>query len=146
MINCKTAMELYEKDMQKIIPEGKIDDFEIIHFTVKEEEAKNLRMRSMWQFSYNNYNDFEPGNYIRMVNGGEVVMSDTIAEKRTCIDLLMNANGHVLITGLGLGVTLMALYKMDHVKSIIVIVQLFTSIIFPMTFPSIRIFSVYPSQ
>lgn len=50
-----------------------------------------------------------PGEYVRLFINGELMMSDTPMERRTNVEFVVNANGHVLIAGLGLGMIVNAL-------------------------------------
>ncbi len=45
----------------------------------------------------------EDGKYVRLHVGGQLMMSDTRMEKMSNWDFCKNANGHVLIAGLGIG-------------------------------------------
>ena len=51
----------------------------------------------------------------------EIVMSDSIMEKRTNLDFISKANGDVLIGGLGLGMIVLAIQDNPNIKSIIVV-------------------------
>lgn len=51
----------------------------------------------------------------------EIVMSDSMMEKRTNIDFVNEANGDVLIAGLGLGMIVLAIQDNPKVKSITVV-------------------------
>lgn len=51
----------------------------------------------------------------------EVVMSDSVMEKKTNADFIDNANGHVLVAGLGLGMIILAIQDKPEVESITVV-------------------------
>ena len=61
------------------------------------------------------------GEYIKLIVNGELMMSDTPMEKRTSIDFVSNAEGEVLICGLGIGLVILPLLESEKVKSITVI-------------------------
>ena len=50
-----------------------------------------------------------PGDYVRLMVNGDVMMSDTPMEYRTNFSFINNAKGKVFIAGLGIGVVLNAL-------------------------------------
>jgi hypothetical protein len=60
--------------------------------------------------------------YIRLKKNGEgIMMSDTPMERNTNRDFIKNANGDVIIFGLGLGLVIIPLLKKENVKSILVV-------------------------
>jgi len=60
--------------------------------------------------------------YVRLKKKGEgVMMSDTPMERNTNQDFIRNANGDVLIFGLGLGLVIIPLLKKQDVRSILVV-------------------------
>ena len=61
------------------------------------------------------------GEYMSLLYNNCLLMSDTPMERRTNMRLLTEANGDVLIAGLGLGMILFPLEEDDAVKSITVI-------------------------
>lgn len=67
--------------------------------------------------------DLEPGWYVSLEkkeNNG-VWMSDTPMERRTCLPVVENAHGDVLIAGLGLGMILVPLVNNTNVHTITVV-------------------------
>ena len=63
----------------------------------------------------------DPGDYTRLLHRGSVVMSDTPSEIREHFDIVRRAEGHVLVTGLGLGIVANALQRKPNVESVTVI-------------------------
>ena len=61
------------------------------------------------------------GEYIRLTVNGTLMMSNTPMEKRTSSNFVMNAQGDVLICGLGIGLVIMPLLENSEVKSITVV-------------------------
>lgn len=59
--------------------------------------------------------------YVRLWVDGEMMMSNTNMEKRTSAGFVSNANGDVLICGLGIGLVLLPLFENENVKSITVV-------------------------
>lgn len=62
-----------------------------------------------------------PGKYVRLSHYGNCIMSDTDMEKRTNLKFCINAQGDVLIGGLGLGMIILAIQDKPEVKSVTVI-------------------------
>jgi hypothetical protein len=96
------------KEMSKILNEGEIGDFKLSKFTINE---KNRSWRESIPY----------GDYIRLTDRYDCVMSDTPMEKRTNIQFVTNANGDVFIAGLGIGMILLAIQDKEEVKSITVL-------------------------
>ena len=109
--------------MYKILKEREGEDFEISKRIVNKKDVKKEKMSTM--FSGNlDYYDFKEGTYTRLIAKGcfsDVVMSDTPMEIRTNMDFLYQAHGNILIGGLGLGIMLKILEKMNNIKSVTVI-------------------------
>lgn len=61
------------------------------------------------------------GEYIRLLVNGELMMSNTPMEKRTSASFVCNAEGDVLICGLGIGLVILPLLESEKVKSITVV-------------------------
>jgi hypothetical protein len=61
------------------------------------------------------------GEYIRLLVDGELMMSNTPMEKRTSAPFVTNAEGDVLICGLGIGLVILPLLESEKVKSITVV-------------------------
>lgn len=98
------------KDMTEILKDGKVGNFELSHYEIREDNFRAI------------YRDGIPcGKYIRLTHSGECVMSDTPMEKRTNMDFVINAHGNVLIGGLGIGMIILAIQDKEEVKQITVV-------------------------
>ena len=88
---------------------------EITRYSVSDRECMmyNLRADPMMQMI--------SGDYTRLKVGSELMMSDTLMERRTNGDFIIKANGRVLIACLGLGLIIHNIIDKDIVKEIIVI-------------------------
>lgn len=96
------------KEMHNILKEGKVGDFELSKFTITKENR--------------GFRDCIPcGDYIRLTDRYDCVMSNTPMEQRTNYDFVDKANGDVLIAGLGIGMILLAIQDKEDVKSITVL-------------------------
>jgi hypothetical protein len=97
----RTAHESFKVDL----PAGKSGEWEVDHFTVEEDER---------QLRYAEQGRAVPlGRYTRLTHHGsnELFMTDTPAELNDARDFLQKAHGHVLITGLGIGMIPKALFN-----------------------------------
>lgn len=101
------------------VHDGVSGDWAIETFEVGEIESEKTRLRA----GYTRDNDaFIPaGCYRRLVKSGEVVMSNTPMEVRTCAEFLENARGRLLINGLGLGMVLHAVLQLPEVTLVTVV-------------------------
>lgn len=98
------------KDMSKILIDGQIGDFKLQHYSVTENDFY-ARVRC----------GIPVGEYVRLLNKNDCVMSNTPMEKRTNSDFVLNAHGNVLIGGLGIGLIILAIQDKEEVKQITVI-------------------------
>lgn len=94
-----------------IVPDGKSGDWAVESFTVSVEDSR----MTMWS------GFVAPGNYKRLVRGKTVVMSNTAMELNTHRAFIRDAQGNVLIAGLGLGLVLNEILRKDTVKRVVVI-------------------------
>lgn len=101
------------------IPEGELGNTKIEYFDVTKEASDFSKIRSIFSSGQNEY--IEEGKYARLVIDNTIVMSDTGMEKRSNQDIINNANGDILIAGLGLGMIILPLLEKQDVKSITVI-------------------------
>ena len=98
------------KDMTEILKDGKVGDFRLENYEIKESDFyARVRM------------GIPIGRYVRLIHGSECVMSDTPMEKRTNREFVANAHGNVLIGGLGIGLILLAIQDKEDVKKITVV-------------------------
>lgn len=97
------------KDMVQLLSPTENGDFKLEHF-----EIRNGNLRAI-------LDGINPGNYVRLMHRGEVIMSDTYMEKRTNSSFCANTYGDVLIGGLGIGMIIMAIQDDERVKSITVL-------------------------
>jgi len=101
------------------IPEGQSGDWRIEKFEITESEANLSNVRAI----YAGYGSRRiiPGKHTRLMRGDQLVMSDTFAEIRDHMDLYLNAEGHILLAGLGLGVAAKMAVAQGEVKSLTII-------------------------
>ena len=104
------------------VPDGKQGAWSVETFTVSESEAKLERARAMFSFSSRGRGVPE-GNYKALKRNGSTIMSNTPDEISDQLEFIRKAKtgGHILINGLGLGVTLTAILKSDTIESVTVI-------------------------
>lgn len=112
-------------DLHTIYPEDALNSetYEIKRVVLSEEQVRIEQIRSAWRGNYWTTAGLKADfPYVKLVKKGEgVMMSDTPMERNTNRHFIQNANGDVLIFGLGLGLVILPLLKKKDVKSIIVI-------------------------
>lgn len=103
------------------IAEGK--KFAIEKFDVTESWVNEQKMISLAQFTIHEHYDMKAGTYTRLFDKElqEVVMSDAPMERRTNVEVLERARGHVLIAGLGIGMILRPILDSQNVKTVTVV-------------------------
>ena len=110
--------------MYKILKEREGEEFQIEKRTANKKDVKEQKISAMFSGASEDFFDFKEGTYTRLIAKGcfaDVVMSDTPMEIRTNMDFLYQAHGNILIGGLGLGIMLKILEKMNNIKSVTVI-------------------------
>lgn len=99
------------------VPEGRRGPWEISRFTVSENEAAWERIQAIQSGRC-----IPAGTYTRLTHDRRgVVMSDTPDEIRDHLGAVINARGHVLINGLGIGMVLGAVLRKPEVERVTVI-------------------------
>lgn len=104
-------------DTRSIVPAGESGKWRVEKFDVTEEELGIFNLRASMHGGRHMY----PGSYTRLMRGGVVVMSDTHAELSDHYDFVREAQGHVLINGLGLGLCLQMILAKDDVERVTVV-------------------------
>ncbi len=102
--------------MREILRPGKSGDARIEFFTVSK---RNSQMTALRPSEY-----VPPGKYVRLCIGSgpfDVMMSDTPFEQRSNYEVVWQANGDVLIAGLGLGMILVPILAKSEVTSVTVV-------------------------
>lgn len=96
------------------VPEGKRGNWSVEQFEISKSDAVFA------MFSYKGRAP-SPGKYTRLMRGRGVVMSDVPAEKRDHFSPVLQAKGHCLLNGLGLGMVLNACLLRPGVERITVV-------------------------
>jgi hypothetical protein len=107
------------------VPEGKKGDAAVERFTLTPERAKRENLYAQIEAAREKH-VFRPvfaGEWTRLCIDGKVMMSDTPAEQEDHATFTENAEGRVLITGLGLGMVIDMMFrrkprKVEHVTVI----------------------------
>lgn len=113
-------MDPFPKMCEHLKPvEGK--NFKIVQRVVTKRDIELFQLRDL--INSNRESDGQkPGTIVQLLDkDGEVMMTDTEMERRTNRLFLMQANGDVLIGGLGLGMILLAAQAKEEVNSITVV-------------------------
>jgi hypothetical protein len=112
-------------DLHTIYPEDALNSetYEIKRVVLSEEQVRMEQIRSAMGGNYWTTTGLKADfPYVKLVKKGEgVMMSDTPMERNTNRHFIKNANGDVLIFGLGLGLVILPLLKKEVVKSILVV-------------------------
>ena len=97
------------QDMGEILKDRQVGEWKLEHFQIKPGDLYAFK------------NGIDPGNYVRLRHNGRIMMSDTDMEHRTNMDFCVQANGDVLIGGLGIGLIILAIQDNPEVRSITVV-------------------------
>ena len=104
-----------ETKMIDVIPEGKVGDARISHFTVNAFESTRSMMSNGGELYC------PEGTYCCLHVKGNIVMSDTLHERTTNAEFIDKAHGDVLIGGLGIGYVVHEILDKPEVKSVTVV-------------------------
>lgn len=123
-------MEKAQKALEKPLPKGLVP----MHTILSEgmEGNAELQIYELSQFEAAKYNlaqavgstpemVIQPGKYVRLLVGGELMMTDAPHEAHSNRDIIEGAKGNVLIAGLGLGMILIPILLKQKVKTVTVI-------------------------
>jgi hypothetical protein len=108
-----------ELKMAEVLEPGKqgVAELDIIEMTKEATSLANLRAA----INGNPRMAITPGKYARLVVKGELMMTDTPHEVRTCAHPMLHCEGDVLIAGLGLGMILIPVLRSSGVTRVTVI-------------------------
>ena len=106
--------------MHRKLPPGRLGPARIEHFSVTRADvlASELAIMAeepLWD------KRLTPGRYARLWVGKHMMMADTHPERVSCLEVVRQARGHVLIAGLGLGMILWPIAAKRGVTSITVL-------------------------
>ena len=109
-------------EMYKLLKPAKSERFEIKYKKASASDVKAVKFRDLVQGRYE-YEGFKEGTYVQLYDNKkhEIVMSDTPMEFNTNNHFIQNANGDVLIAGLGLGLVVLAIQDNPKIKSITIV-------------------------
>ena len=100
------------------VPPGASGEWSVSVLTVTDEEAKH---GALYAAFHGGRGHTPAGEYRQLRCGRALVMSDTHDERRDLYGFVLEAEGSVLVTGLGLGVCAAALLRKDEVCGVTVI-------------------------
>ncbi len=104
---------------QVTIPEGTRGPWRIERFEISEAEAKFAGLRAIVS---GGRGAISPGTYTKLTHAKRgLIMSDTPDEMRDHFSAVIEARGHVLINGLGIGMVLAAVLKRPEVTKVTVV-------------------------
>lgn len=105
-----------ELKMAEVLEPGKkgVAELDIIEMSKESASLANLRAAINGTPSM----AVKPGKYARLIVKGELMMTDTPHEVRTCAEPMLNCYGDVLIAGLGLGMILIPVLRSPKVTRV----------------------------
>ena len=90
-------------------------------YILTEQQVEFAKLRASFRGEYLEVLGLKPGEYIKLIHNGNLVMSNTPMEICTQKEMVDKANGDVLIAGLGLGLLLLYIQNNPDITSIMVI-------------------------
>ena len=111
---------LYDLEMWRYLKPKKIGSFEIRHVELTKEALDMLTLRDAIN-RRREYAGQKPGAITQLFGDGALWMSDTMGDRRTNSEFVWNADGDVLIAGLGIGLVLLAIQDKPNVRSVLVL-------------------------
>lgn len=100
------------------VPEGESGKWKVSRYEISKEEADFGNIRSMFSPVRTS---LRPGTYTKLTYAGQIIMSDTFDEISDHLKFIRQAQGRILITGLGLGMVTLAVAAKDSVEHVTVI-------------------------
>lgn len=104
--------------MPDVLPAGKLGLATVSHFEVT---PTNARFTSFRAIVTGRDEYIPPGRYARLHVGSTLMMTDTPMERRSNLEVIRRARGHVLVAGLGLGMILHPILKTPEVTRVTVV-------------------------
>lgn len=105
--------------MHTRIPEGEKGIAKVTHFEVDSKLASSTSIRAL--VTRGREEPISEGRYCQLHVGGRMMMSDTNMEQRTNRTVIRMARGHVLISGLGVGMILVPILDKPEVTKVTVL-------------------------
>ena len=103
------------------VPEGQKGDWKVEHFEVQKQDTWLASLRADINPSCMGRGHIDPGIYTRLMHQGNIVMSDVPDEMNDFKGFVRGAKEVILVTGLGLGMTVEALLQNRMVRKVIVV-------------------------
>lgn len=102
--------------MINVIQPAKSGDYEIEHFHLSAEDVRHAQMMDFGRDRYIRF--LREGDYVRLKNSYDCIMSDTPMERMTSLEFVKQARGNVLIAGLGIGMILLPILAKPEVTRV----------------------------
>lgn len=116
-------ISIHSDAADKLVTPVSVGDWTLETFRITEFDKKMFVMRSAFQASPNSYYDSQiqhSFDYVRLMKGNTVWMSNTPMEIGTAMRFMKQAHGKVFVAGLGIGVTLLPVLEKEKVEEVIV--------------------------
>lgn len=101
------------------IPEGQSGDWCVETYEISDGDAAFYNLRCA--INGRSHMSVRPGKHTKLLYKDQIFMSDTPFEINTMREFYVHATGHVLITGLGLGLIAASVAQKESVETVIVI-------------------------
>jgi len=95
--------------MHEILEEGEVGQFKLRKFTIQDGDFQAIKY------------GIPSGDYIRLQDTFDCIMSNTSMEKRSNAIFVMDAHGDVFIAGLGIGLIVLPIQDKEEVRSITIL-------------------------
>ena len=95
--------------MHEILEEGEVGQFKLRKFTIQDGDFQAIKY------------GIPSGDYIRLQDTFDCIMSNTSMEKRSNAIFVMDAHGDVFIAGLGIGLIVLPIQDKEEVMSITIL-------------------------
>lgn len=114
------------RPMREVLEPAQVGDWKLAYYDMDADFVRTQQIRGAMNGGehYREVFDLVPGRYVCLYGGRwkqTPLMSDTPMERRTCLDFVRAARGRVLVGGLGIGMTLVAIAAKPEVSSITVV-------------------------
>ena len=107
--------------LARIVPEDKAGPYEVRHTLLDEDRIYLDRLVATYGGHGWMYQGLVPGTYAVLTDDRDIIMSDTYLERSTNNEVCQQANGNVLIAGLGIGLILTRILPKPEVTTVTVI-------------------------
>ncbi len=118
MTNWEESKELIEKFQMDFLPESEHGEWNLHWREIDKDEAQRGQLSAL----FNGHRRYTPeGRFIGLIHYGHVIMSDVPDERTDHFYPILNAHGHCLVHGLGIGFVACCMLEKTTVEKVTVI-------------------------